>query len=48
MAAPTNTLTSLTAIGNREDLSDIIYRVAPEETPLLSNIGTSKATGTFH
>lgn len=33
MAAPTNTVTSLVSIGNREDLEDVIYRVAPEETP---------------
>jgi len=48
MAAPTNTTTSLVSIGNREDLEDVIYRVAPEETPLISNIGSTKATGTFH
>jgi hypothetical protein len=48
MAAPTNTVTSLVSIGQREDLEDVIYRVAPEETPFFSNIGTSKATGTYH
>jgi hypothetical protein len=48
MAAPTNTATSLVSIGNREDLEDVIYRVAPEETPLISNIGSVKATGTYH
>ncbi len=48
MAAPTNTATSLVSIGNREDLEDVIYRVAPEETPLVSNIGSVKATGTYH
>lgn len=39
MAAPTNTVTTLISVGNREDLSDVITRVAPEETPLISNIG---------
>lgn len=48
MAAPTSTVTSLVSIGNREDLEDVIYRVAPEETPFYSNIGTAKATGTYH
>lgn len=48
MAAPSNTVTSLVSIGNREDLEDVIYRVAPEETPFYSNIGTVKATGVFH
>ena len=31
------TFTSATAIGEREDLSDIIYRIDPDETPLFSN-----------
>lgn len=30
MAAPTNTVTSLNNIGMREDLEDVIYRVAPK------------------
>lgn len=29
MAAPTNTSTTLNVIGIREDLEDVIYRVAP-------------------
>src|SRR3546814_15981971 len=48
MALPTNTATTYANVGIREDLSDIIYRVAPEETPFNNNIGTSKATATFH
>ena len=39
MTAPTNTVTTLLTIGQREDLSDKIKRVAPEETPFVSNIG---------
>ena len=31
------TYTSATAIGEREDLSDVIYRIDPDETPLFSN-----------
>jgi hypothetical protein len=48
MALPSNTLTTFTAIGNREDLSDIVYDVSPAETPFLSAIPKSKATGTKH
>lgn len=36
------------AIGAREDLSDVIYSIAPTDTPIMSSIGKSKATGTFH
>jgi len=48
MSAPSGTVTSLTNIGQREDLSDIIHRVAPEKTPFISNIGRTKATNVFH
>lgn len=48
MALPTNTATTYANVGIREDLSDVIYRVAPEETPFTNNIGRSKATATFH
>lgn len=48
MAAPTNTVTTLNSIGNREDLEDTIYRVAPEATPFMSNIGSAKATAVLH
>jgi len=48
MGAPTNTATTYSNVGIREDLSDIIYRVAPEETPFTNNIGRSKATNTYH
>lgn len=49
MTAPTNTVTSATPnVGVREDLEDNIYRVAPEETPFVSNIGTTKATNIYH
>jgi len=49
MPAPTNTITSATPnVGVREDLEDNIYRVAPEETPFTSNIGTTKAKAIYH
>jgi len=37
-----------TAIGNREDLSNVVTRIAVEETPLLSSIKKTKATGVLH
>lgn len=48
MPLPTNAATTYANVGIREDLSDIIYRVAPEETPFTNNIGRAKATATFH
>ena len=48
MTAPTNTYLSTAAIGNREDLSDTIYRVDPTETPFLSGIDREKATAVNH
>lgn len=36
------------AVGNREDLSDIITNIAPDETPLYSMLGRTKATATYH
>jgi hypothetical protein len=49
MTAPTNTVTTLNTVGNREDLEDVIYRVAPEKTPFISNIGKpDKASATYH
>lgn len=48
MAAPANTTTTLVSIGNREDLEDVIYRVAPEETPFSNNIGNTNAKAVYH
>ena len=39
MAIVTNTFTTFDAKGIREDLSNIITNIAPEETPYMSNIG---------
>jgi hypothetical protein len=36
------------AIGLREDLSDIIYNIAPTDTPFMSTIGKTKATAVYH
>ena len=37
-----------TQVGNREDLTDVIYNIAPTETPFMSNIGRTKCTSTYH
>jgi hypothetical protein len=48
MATPTNAVSTVTAIGNREDLSNIIYDISPTETPFLSGISHVPATATNH
>ena len=48
MTAPTNTFLTTAAIGNREDLTDIIYRISPTQTPLLNLSSKSKASNTLH
>lgn len=48
MAAPTNTYLTTADVARREDLSDIIYRISPTQTPVLSRSGKSKATNTLH
>jgi hypothetical protein len=49
MAQPTNTFDSYdNSVSIREDLSDIIYDISPEETPFLSGIAKTKATSTKH
>ena len=42
------TYQTYTAIGQREDLSDVIYNISPTDTPLLSSIGKTKATAIYH
>lgn len=48
MTQPTNTFDSYDAVGNREDLSDKIYMVSPEKTPVLSMGRKFKATQKYH
>ena len=48
MAQPSNTFDSYDAVGIREDLSDIIYDVSPEETPFYSKCKKLKASNTLH
>ena len=43
MALPASTFTSYSAVGNREDLSDVIYRIDPTDTPFMSGAEKEKA-----
>jgi hypothetical protein len=36
------------AIGQREDLTDVIYNISPTETPFMSSISKTKATAVYH
>lgn len=42
------TYTTVNAVGIREDLEDVIYRIDPTETPFFSTIGRGKATAKYH
>ena len=42
------TYQTYTAIGQREDLSNVIYDISPTDTPIMSSIGKSKATAVYH
>lgn len=48
MTAPTSTFLSTAAIGNREDLTDVIYRISPTATPFISLAAKGKASNTLH
>jgi hypothetical protein len=48
MALPTNTFATYDAVGNREDLSDMIYRIDPTDCPFISGIEREKATAVNH
>lgn len=39
MAAVANTFMSTSAVGNREELSDVVSRITPQDTPIYSMIG---------
>ena len=47
MAIVGNTYTRYSAIGIREDLSNVIYNISPEETPFISNIGRESVKNTY-
>lgn len=48
MAVPSNTIQTMTRVGNREDLSDIIYNISPIETPFVTAIGRESASAVYH
>lgn len=48
MAVPSNTIQTMTRVGNREDLSDIIYNISPTETPFVTSIGRETASAVYH
>ncbi|MGF7213089.1 hypothetical protein GGE65_007725 [Skermanella aerolata] len=48
MAQPTNVFSAYQAKGIREDLSNIISRIDPDEVPFTSNIGKTKAKQQYH
>ena len=47
MAQIANTFATFSAVGNREELADAIYNIAPEETPFVSSIGKGKTMSVF-
>jgi len=42
------TYQTYTAIGMRQDLTDVIYDISPTDTPFMSSIGKTKATAVLH
>jgi hypothetical protein len=48
MAVPAAVFQTYQAIGNREDLTDMIYSISPTETPFASMVARTKAKATFH
>ena len=48
MAVPADTFQTYQAIGNREDLIDVITSISPEDTWVTSNTGTGRAMARYH
>src|SRR5215472_14674025 len=48
MSLPASTFVTYSAVGNREDLSDMIYRIDPVDTPFMSAAEKEKATAVNH
>jgi hypothetical protein len=42
------TFQTQSAVGIREDLSDVIYNISPTDTPFMSTVGKTKATAVYH
>jgi hypothetical protein len=48
MAVPTGTFQTAQAVGNREDLEDIIWDISPTETPFATMVAKGKAKAVYH
>ena len=48
MANPVGTFATYQQIGIREDLTDMIYRISPTETPFLNATARETARNTKH
>lgn len=48
MGIPSNTFTTYEAVGNREDLIDIITNISPVDTFVTSSTGSTRATARYH
>ena len=48
MAQPTNTFDTYDSVGEREDLSDVIYNISPTDTPFLSSAAKTPSTAVLH
>ena len=48
MAAPLGAFQTFQAVGNREDLEDVIYSISPTETPFMTMASRVSATAVLH
>lgn len=48
MTIVTNTFLTFSGIGNREDLTDVIWNISPTDLPFQANIGKAKAAAVLH
>jgi hypothetical protein len=48
MGVPSGTYQTYTAVGRREDLTDVIYDISPQKTPFMSSIGKGTAEQKNH
>lgn len=48
MVQPTNTFDTFETVGNREDLTNIIYDISPTETPFMNTVGRTEVSNTLH
>lgn len=48
MAVPSGTFQTFQAVGNREDLSNLIFNISPMETPFTSSAKRTKVKNQFH